>query len=219
MKVLVNKAPTAATMAVVTEDGKRYTLQSSPTGFESREVATFGQVERQGAKAVTRMTGPGLATHNFTHRISAGDHTKSIEAVVTPLRNLARNGSKVRFVGGSVNFEQGKWWHIKDLTVSAVRRSTDNNGSRFELAWSLEEAVDVNVSVVKVIQPPKPKPKPPAPVVRMYRVVPGDCLWNIAAKHLGNATRWPEIYNMNRAVVGGNPNLIFPGQLFKIPAK
>lgn len=206
-------------MAVVTEAGKRYTLLSSPLGFDSNEVPEFGQIARQGAKAVTRKTAPGLATLSFIHRISASDHTKSIEAIVVPLRNLARDGAKVRFVGGSVNFEQGKWWNIKGLSISAVQRSVDNNGSRFELSWTLEEAVDVKASIVKVVQPPKPKPKPPAPAVRSYRVVPGDCLWNIAAAHLGNGARWPEIYNMNKAVVGGNPNLIFPGQLFQIPAR
>lgn len=216
MKVIVNRATNSATMAVVTESGARYTLQSSPTGFDSNEVAEFGQAARQGSKAVTRKVGPGLATHSFTHTVSSADHTKSIESVVVPLRNLARDGAKVRFVGGSVNFEQGKWWHIKGLTVSAVRRSLDNNGSRFELSWSLEEAVDVTATIVKIVPPPPP-PAPPAPPVRTYRVVPGDCLWYIAQRFLGNGARWPEIYNMNRAVVGGNPNLIFPGQIFRIP--
>ena len=45
-----------------------------------------------------------------------------------------------------------------------------------------------------------------------YTVKKGDCLWNIAKKYLGSGSRWPEIYNANRSVVGKNPNLIYPGQ-------
>lgn len=43
-------------------------------------------------------------------------------------------------------------------------------------------------------------------------VVRGDTLSGLAAKHCGAWSGWNGIYNDNRAVVGGNPNLIFPGQ-------
>lgn len=41
-----------------------------------------------------------------------------------------------------------------------------------------------------------------------YTVVAGDTLSEIAAAH---GTTWPALYERNRAVVGGNPHLIFPG--------
>ncbi len=50
-----------------------------------------------------------------------------------------------------------------------------------------------------------------------YTVQPGDCLWKIAATHLGSGSKWSEIYNANKDVVGGNPNLIYPGQILTIP--
>lgn len=50
-------------------------------------------------------------------------------------------------------------------------------------------------------------------------VRPGDCLWDIAAAHLGPgatdvqiARAWPRWYAANRAVIGPDPNLIHPGQ-------
>ena len=52
-----------------------------------------------------------------------------------------------------------------------------------------------------------------------YTVVKGDCLWNIAKKFYGSGSKYALIYDANRAVIGGNPNRIYPGQVLVIPAK
>lgn len=51
-----------------------------------------------------------------------------------------------------------------------------------------------------------------------YTVVSGDCLWNIAKRFYGNGSQYTIIYDANRDVIGGNPNLIYPGQVLTIPA-
>lgn len=59
----------------------------------------------------------------------------------------------------------------------------------------------------------------PAPATaQTYTVVRGDCLWNIAKKFYGNGSKYTTIYNANKSVIGGNPNLIYPGQVLTIPA-
>lgn len=52
-----------------------------------------------------------------------------------------------------------------------------------------------------------------------YTVISGDSLWKIAKKLLGDGSRWYEIYtyNNNKSIIGGNPNLIYPGQVLSIP--
>ena len=52
---------------------------------------------------------------------------------------------------------------------------------------------------------------------RTYTVKPGDSLSAIAAAYLGNANRYPEIYELNKGVIGGDPNLIHPGQVLVLP--
>ncbi|MFG6368151.1 MAG: LysM peptidoglycan-binding domain-containing protein [Lachnospiraceae bacterium] len=52
---------------------------------------------------------------------------------------------------------------------------------------------------------------------KTYTIVSGDCLWNIAKKFYGNGSKYTEIYNANKSVIGGNPNLIYPGQVLTIP--
>jgi nucleoid-associated protein YgaU len=55
-------------------------------------------------------------------------------------------------------------------------------------------------------------------------VVRGDTLWDIAARHLGRgaslaqvAAEWPRWHAINRATIGPNPDLIFPGQRLTPP--
>lgn len=59
----------------------------------------------------------------------------------------------------------------------------------------------------------------PAPSeAKTYTVVKGDCLWNIAKYFYGNGSLYTVIYDANRDVIGGDPNLIYPGQALTIPA-
>ena len=51
---------------------------------------------------------------------------------------------------------------------------------------------------------------------RTYVVKSGDSLSKIAKELLGDAKRWPEIYEANKALIGDNPNLIHPGQTLVI---
>ena len=62
---------------------------------------------------------------------------------------------------------------------------------------------------------PAPAPKPdPTPEPTTVTVKSGDSLSKIAAAH---GTTWQKLYELNKGVVGGNPNLIRPGQELKLP--
>lgn len=69
------------------------------------------------------------------------------------------------------------------------------------------------------MEPQRETAASPAPsTAQTYTVVKGDCLWNIAKKFYGSGSKYSVIYNANRSVIGGNPNLIYPGQVLTIPA-
>lgn len=55
------------------------------------------------------------------------------------------------------------------------------------------------------------------PRQKMYTVKPGDSLWKISAAQYGSGSNWHQIYSQNKTVIGGNPNLIHPGQRLMIP--
>lgn len=56
-----------------------------------------------------------------------------------------------------------------------------------------------------------------APTPSNYIVQEGDYLIKIAKQVYGDSSRWREIYDANRDVIGSNPDLIFPGQELHIP--
>ena len=52
---------------------------------------------------------------------------------------------------------------------------------------------------------------------KVHVVESGENLSVIAEQELGDANRWREIYDMNKDVIGANPDLIKPGQELKLP--
>ncbi|MGB8817071.1 MAG: Ig-like domain-containing protein [Rhizobiaceae bacterium] len=60
---------------------------------------------------------------------------------------------------------------------------------------------------------PAETPKPKAVIIRR-----GDTLWQISRRIYGRGVRYSTIYLANQGVTG-NPNMIFPGQVFTVPDK
>jgi LysM repeat protein len=55
----------------------------------------------------------------------------------------------------------------------------------------------------------------PQPAAGDYTVQAGDCLSEIAYAH--HLDGWQQFYQQNIGVVGGDPNLIHPGQQLQFP--
>ncbi|MCK4625194.1 MAG: LysM peptidoglycan-binding domain-containing protein [Phycisphaerae bacterium] len=53
---------------------------------------------------------------------------------------------------------------------------------------------------------------------RTYVVRKGDTFYEIAARVLGSSNRWPELFEMNKDVVGGKPEKLRPGQVLELPS-
>lgn len=108
---------------------------------------------------------------------------------------------------------------------------TEDAGNGFDISVKIRlkqwrdygtRTVNVTVTASKPraeVEPRRAASTSPAPSrATSYTVVKGDCLWNIAKKFYGSGSKYSVIYNANRSVIGGNPNLIYPGQVLAIPA-
>ena len=52
-----------------------------------------------------------------------------------------------------------------------------------------------------------------------YKVKKRESLWRIAIKLLKDGKRWIDIYDLNREIIGDDPDKIYPGQKLLIPKK
>jgi murein DD-endopeptidase MepM/ murein hydrolase activator NlpD len=120
----------------------------------------------------------------------------------------------------------------KGDSLSAIAKRTLGDGNRWREIYDLNrDVIGSNPNVIHAGQTLKlpggaqaPKPAPPAPPASpppaagpSYTVRSGDSLSAIAGRTLGNSNRWREIYDLNRDVIGGNPNQISAGMTLRLP--
>lgn len=69
------------------------------------------------------------------------------------------------------------------------------------------------------VEPPAPAEEPATgpKLLGVHNVVPKDTLWWISDKWYKDPVLWPSIYEINKGQIK-DPDLIFPGQAFDIPA-
>jgi nucleoid-associated protein YgaU len=53
---------------------------------------------------------------------------------------------------------------------------------------------------------------------KTYKVKPGDALFTIAKRFSGSGSNWPQLYSLNKSVIGPNPNLLKVGIVLRIPS-
>lgn len=201
--------------------GESRPLPRIPSGFSMNGGYRIGTLERQGHKPLTRPDGPELMTIDFTIKVGWADPTDYLAKSYTSwFRVQYKSGKQIKFSGLPSHF--AGWWYITSMPVQVDRISTSSNVILSEISFTLQEVEDFTGKVTRY-----PKPKTPAgsrartPTQRTHVVQSGDWLSKIAQRYLGDMNRWPEIYRLNKAEIDrrGNPDLIFPGQRFKIPPK
>jgi LysM repeat protein len=117
----------------------------------------------------------------------------------------------------------GFWNRVKDVLISGPTQAAENvrEDKREEETGKVDEPrVDVptveepNVAAQKDDVPEIPVPDagaPAEPEYRTYTVKSGDTLSEIAASY---GVNWHEMAELNQLE---NPDLIYPGQVFKVP--
>lgn len=109
-----------------------------------------------------------------------------------------------------------------DVYLSVFQATPTGGYGDINYSITLTQAKQIKVTksakkVQVLMNAPKNEERPSAPAAQTYTVVKGDCLWKIAQKFYGNGSQYTKIYEANKGTIGGNPNLIYPGQVLTIP--
>ena len=224
VKIITKRLNAGAVMQMIPASGARVSLHSTPSSFDFSKNPEFGTVERDGKEPLVRMISPGNGALSFSHVVSNLDYRQSIEASIVAIQKCHQRGVRVRFTGGSPFFQQSRWFYIHDLKIDVKQLSGTNRVSRATLSWTLREAggyvapKSTAKSVTKGTAKKSTKPTKKPATARTYKVKRGDTLGKIAQKQLGRATRWREIYSLNKSKIK-NPNRISVGMTLKLPKK
>ncbi len=141
---------------------------------------------------------------------------------ISKIREWRDKKQKIRFI-----FTGGSPLELNDLFIIESFKLSEKGGEVGDIYYSIELKRYKPYAAKKVVIVTKQntknktaavKAKPPRPVEKpkqkTHTVVSGDTLWHIAKRYLGDGARYPEIAKLNNIK---NPNLIYPGQVFKIP--
>lgn len=134
----------------------------------------------------------------------------SPQSYVDAIRELVESGEPFSFV------YVGQSWDINFLCSMQSPVFSELGGS-FDVEYKFTLRKWVEIQTQTALKPEtRPRNTEPRPSAASYTVKQGDTLSHIAQYTLGSSTRWPDIYDLNRDVIG-NPNLIYPGQELKLP--
>lgn len=95
-----------------------------------------------------------------------------------------------------------------DVKVSVKLKQYRDYGTK------LIKIIDEETASVEEKRSTENSPEPTSD--QLYTVVTGDSLWNIAKKFYGDGSKWTAIFEANKDKIK-NANLIYPGQVLKIP--
>ena len=105
-----------------------------------------------------------------------------------------------------------------DVYVDSFTHNYKGGQGDVEYGVSFSAAKDILVRTVEEIDGKTPERPAATSTPDTVTVKSGDCLWSIAQEKLGDGSRWPEIHELNKDQIK-DPDLIYPGQTFKLPAK
>jgi nucleoid-associated protein YgaU len=158
------------------------------------------------------------------------DPKAAIEGTLPPAEAAAAEGYRVKIgdtlpdIAKALLHDETRWPELYAYNRNALGDDPSqlNAGVKLELPpegfciSSAEREAIIEAAKGKLPAAPPPAGTPVAPP-DSYTARPGDSLSAIAKKLLGSASKWPELYEYNKDVIGENPNDLGIGDELKLP--
>jgi nucleoid-associated protein YgaU len=101
--------------------------------------------------------------------------------------------------------------------VVTITGEAANQATKEKVVLALGNLPGVQKVDDRMTLPPAPVAAPAEPEAQFYTVAKGDTLSKIAKQFYGDAMKYPTIFEANKPMLK-SPDLIYPGQVLRIPA-
>jgi hypothetical protein len=164
----------------------------------SQEINTPTQVLQKPGELTTSLLSIDAIDYNDDGEFSITGTAKANSMVNLYLDNT--------YIGTSRTSDTGQWYILPEMRVKP---------GQYELR---ADQVDDRGEVLERITMPfmRDEMKPDINPDTFYVVQPGNSLWRIARRAYGEGLQYTVIYVANKDQIG-NPDLIYPGQIFSLP--
>lgn len=185
--------------------------------FDDVQVSQLGEYTIIGNKQLSELSFNSFFPRDYDGGFCEYDDIPDPWESVETIRRWKQSGKPCRLVVTGTPINQAVT--IRSFDVA------EEHGAVGDISFSLSVKEYIFITIKKVVTAKKPvssAPKrPPAQKSsvsgKVYVVIKNDSLWKIAQKELNNGSRWREIYDKNKKVIGKNSNLIKPGQKLILP--
>lgn len=191
----------------------------TPKNMEWSGSARYATHERHNTHALTEFTGLDPDRFSFDILLTAEMGVDPLKEAVK-IWDYERDGEALGLVIGGKAY--GKYrWTIKNHKTRIEH--TDAAGDMYAVEVSVElleylkaETHNISSAGTAAVQTPAAGTGGGSGGTT-YTVKKGDNLWTLTKKFYGSGADYTKIYEANKDTIGKNPNLIYPGQTFKIP--
>lgn len=138
----------------------------------------------------------------------------------TPTTATPAGGKYVVQSGDTFSTIANKVYGSKKYSQALIKANPDVNPSKLRIGREItvppkEQVASVGGSVGRAAG----EISGPIDASRQYRIAQGDTLTRISTKLYGRSTKWEELYEANKATIGGDPAKLTVGTLISLPQK
>lgn len=186
-------------------------------------VINIGEINCINKPKLTEVSFESFFPKNYAPYVSvSSDQLFEPSFYISKIKSWRENQQKIRFIFVGSSFE------INDLFTIESFKCYEEAGEVGDMYYSIElkkyklfaakkiKIVESNITKANQVSIAKNTPVriENSNTPKTHTVQPGDTLWHISKKYLGDGNRYPEIANLNNIK---NPNRIYNGQVIKIP--
>ncbi|MFA5863655.1 MAG: LysM peptidoglycan-binding domain-containing protein [Phycisphaerae bacterium] len=197
----------AESMSPATQPSETGVSQETPAGTEKNKTILKIDLNRLSGGTASR---PATITPNQPARIDINTIAEKSTPVSEPAPatvHVVKPGEKL-FQIAEKYYGRGELWR----TIAKANRNINPDALRTGMKLTIPPSPRVHVSESLPSNSDKSKHK-------TYKVKSGETFYSIAGQQLGSASRWKEIYELNKSKVNNNPRNLRDGQTIYLPNK